>query len=513
MHYKIIFLLLCTLYTNAFCFSKDLDKYFVENYGAVADGKTLNTKAIQNAIEEASFKGGGQVVFSKGIYLTGSIILKSNVTLLVEAGSKILGSTNPNDYQRLEIQDGPISPNAADNSKLALILSHKSKNVGISGKGTIDGQGRQLALTIDSLYLISNTIDKRNNKRPPETLRPKLTIFMECENVNISDITIKNASCWVMTYELCNKVTVNNIKIESRAYWNNDGMDITDCRDVKITNCDINTADDGICLKSYYPGFYNDSIYIADCTIRSSASAVKFGTASHGGFRNVTIENIQVFDTYRSAIAIESVDGGFIENVSVSNIHAKNTGNALFIRLGHRSGIKPGSVKNISIKNMKVQVPFIQPDLNYELYGPALPFMHNPFPASISGIPDNYIENIVLENIEITYPGRASKGMAYIPLWRLHVVPECIKDYPEFSMFGELPSWAFYVRHVKGITMKNIILKLENPDFRPAFVFDDVLGLDMNEIHIAPKANKEEIVLYKVQNETINYKDRIKIVK
>ena len=491
---KVIVLILLSLFTSQYCLSNNSKKYFVANFGAVNDGKILNTQAIQKAIDEASQNGGGLVVFPKGKYLTGSIILKSEVTLYLENGAVILGSTHPADYQKVEIKDGPLSPNASDNSKLALILSFNAENVGITGKGTIDGQGRKLALTIDSLYLIANPVDTRHNKRPPETLRPKLTIFMDCENVNISGVSIKNASCWVMTYELCKNVNINNINVESRAYWNNDGMDITDCKNVKITNCNVNTADDGICLKSYYPGYFNDSIYIANCTIRSSASAIKFGTASHGGFRNVVIENIKVYDTYRSAIAIESVDGGFIENVSVSNITAKNTGNPIFIRLGHRSGEKPGTIKNISIKDVKVQVPFNQPDLYYELYGPALPFMHNPFPSPICGIPEHCIENITLENIEISYPGRASKGMAYIPTWRLHSVPECIKNYPEFSMFGELPSWGFYVRHVKGITMKNIKLKLEKEDFRPAFVFDDVQNLQMEKIQL-PIGKKEHIIL------------------
>lgn len=515
MDYKkwLIFLFSIWLLSVQLCYgNNNPKKYFVENFGAISDGKTVNTRAIQKAIDEASLNGGGWVIFSKGKYLTGSIILKSDVTLFFENGSQILGSTDPVDYQKLEINDGPKSPNSEDNSKLALILSYKAKDISIMGKGGIDGQGRQLALHIDSLYLIANKIDTRQNKRPNEKLRPKLTLFVECENVKISDVSIKNASCWVMTYELCRNVNITNIDIESRAYWNNDGIDITDCKNVSITGCKVNTADDGICLKSYYPGYFNDSIYISNCTIRSSASAIKFGTASHGGFRNVVVEKIKVFDTYRSAIAIESVDGGFIENVTVSNITAKNTGNAIFIRLGHRSGEKPGTIKNISIKNIKVQVPFNQPDLKYELYGPALAFMHNPFPASISGIPDHYIENVEFENIEISYPGRASKGMAYVPIWRLYSVPECVRDYPEFTMFGELPSWAFYVRHVKGISMRNIVLKLENEDFRPACIFEDVVRLNISDITIAPQMNKDEIILHKVKDEKITYKGSIKVI-
>jgi hypothetical protein len=475
----------------------------VLNFGAKPDGKTMNTQAIQKAIDEAFKSKKATLVFPKGKYLTGSLILKSGVTLLLEEGSVILGSINPDDYKKIDIKDAPVSPKADDNSKLSLILAYNAKDVGIIGKGTIDGQGRELALYIDSLHHMGIKVDPNYRTRPSETMRPKLTIFMDCENVNISGITVKNASCWVMTYELCKNVIIDQVKIKSRAYWNNDGMDITDCKNVKITDCYVDAADDGICLKSYYPGHFNDSIYIANCSIRSSASAVKFGTASWGGFRNVVIENIKVKDTYRSVIAIESVDGGFIENVMVSNIVAENTGNAIFVRLGHRAGEKPGTIKNIVLKNIKVKVPFGRPDEAYDMRGPELPFFHNQFPSSICGIPGSCIENISLENIEISYPGRASKAMGYIPLWRLNSVPENIKNYPEYTMFGELPAWGFYIRHVKGISMKNIILKLEDPDYRCAYVFDDVQGIKMEKIQLA-RDKKEQIILKDTKEESFD---------
>ncbi|MFN4085728.1 MAG: glycoside hydrolase family 28 protein [Spirosomataceae bacterium] len=478
-------------------YTQSVKKVKAEIYGAVSDGRTLNTRSIQKAIDELSQKGGGTLVFSSGNYLTGSIQLKSNVTLHLEKGAVLLGSTHPEDYQKLDIADGPISPKTDDNSKLALILANRSTNMAITGSGTINGQGRELALTIDSLHHSGLRKDPAYdivNNRPSETSRPKLIHFSECSHIEISGITLLNSACWVQTYELCEHVILDRLNVESRAYWNNDGMDITDCRHVKITHCQVNTADDGICLKSYYPGHFNDQIYIAHCSIRSSASAIKFGTASVGGFKNVQIDQILVRDTYRSAIAIESVDGGFIENIQVSNILAENTGNALFIRLGHRSGEKPGYVRNIRIQKMKVQVPFGRPDELYDMRGPALPFFHNPIPSPITGIPNFPIENVSLENIEIRYPGRASKGMAYIPISQLHRVPEKIKDYPEFSMFGELPSWGFYIRHVTGISVKNITLTLDNPDFRPAFVLEDVTNAILEKINL-PEPKKDQIIL------------------
>ncbi len=486
--------------------------YNIVDYGAVADGKTLNTKIIQSTIDAAyATKCGGKVVFPKGTFFTGSIEIKSNVDIYLEEGAILLGSTNPVDYNPMDAEGRPNAPKNDDNSQLALLLAHKANNISISGKGLIDGQGRALALNIDSLHHAGVRIDPNYStqvNRPNERVRPKLFRFSQCEQVKITDLNINNGACWGLSFELCNNLIIDNVKTINRAYWNNDGMDITDCRNVRITNCDVNSADDGICLKSYYPGYSNDSIYIANCTIRSSASAIKFGTASYGGFKNVTIENIKVYDTFRSAIALESVDGGVIENINIRNVEAVNTGNAIFIRLGHRAGEKPGIIRNVLIKDINVQVPFGRPDINYDIRGPEVPYFHNPFPSSIVGIPGYLIENVVLENIEISYPGRASKGMAYMPLTRLDQIPENIKSYPEFDMFGELPAWGFYVRHAKGLTFKNVKLTLDAEDFRPTLVFDDVENVNMNQVTL-PEPVKSQVFLHnsknvKFDNETIS---------
>ncbi|WP_321424599.1 glycosyl hydrolase family 28 protein [uncultured Bacteroides sp.] len=461
---------------------------------AVGDGKTLNTKLIQQAIDQLAKKGGGRIVFPKGIYLTGCIRLKSGVDLNLEREAVLLGSTNPDDYYPLE--EAKDNAKANDNSKLALILGYNVKNITLNGEGTIDGQGLELALNIDSLHHAGVRIDSHYNMRrmrTSETVRPKLFLLSECGNISITGLHLRNSACWGLTFDLCSDLVIDQVCMENRAYWNNDGFDITDCRRVRITRCNVNAADDGICLKSYHPTACNDSIYIADCEVRSSASAIKFGTASWGGFKNITIDNIRVFDTFRSAIAIESVDGGNIENINVSRITAKNTGNALFIRLGHRAGERVGTIKNISIKDMNVEIPFDRPDISYDLRGPEVDFFHNPFPSPIVGIPGHYIEGVHLENIEITCPGRATKGMAYIPLTRLNQVPEQIDKYPEFSMFGELPSWGFYIRHVKDITFRNVKLNLSKSDFRPAIILDDVKGEYMEQISL-PQEKKEFII-------------------
>jgi len=498
MRFTILFFFL--LFIQNILFAQD---YNILNYGAKADGKIFNTQSIQSAIDAANKNGGGRVIIPEGIFLTGSIILKSNVELHLEEKAVLLGSTKRDDYKKL-------------NRWRALILADNQNNISITGKGKIDGQGRRLALNIDSLFYIGQLDSASYNfadKRPSHLVRPQLIEFVNCKNIVVKNISLCNAACWVQTYDQCSNILLDSVTVNSDAYWNNDGIDIQDCHNARITNCTINSADDGICLKSQSTEHYCDSIYIANCSVRSSASAIKFGTVSHGGFKNVTIENIKIHDTFRSAIAIECVDGGVIENVLVDKINAVNTGNAIFIRLGDRNKTRDaGVLKNVTIKNMKVQVAFGRPDSDYEIRGPELPFFHNTFPSSITGIPNHPVENLTLENIEIIYPGRGNDGLANMPLSRLDSVPEYAAAYPEFSMFGELPAWGFYVRHVDGLTMKNIKLSISSSDYRPAIVFDDAKNLNIEKMNIDGDYKVKKIILHKTENAIIdNFQGVIKM--
>ena len=438
----------------------------------------MSTKDIQSLIDKVSINGGGRITFPKGEYHTGQLELKSGIELHLEEGAVVLGSTSPYDYNKVETKQS-AGDERKDKSQLGLIIANNAHDIAITGSGTIDGQGLALALTIDSLHHTGERIDPNYNKRrqrPSELVRPTLFNFVDCKDVHIEGVHLRNSAGWGLSFHQCVDMHLSQLDIFNRAYWNNDGIDLTDCKKVLIDNCRVNSADDGICLKSYNPVSCNEDINIRNCEIRSSASAIKFGTASYGGFRNISISGIRVFDTFRSALAIESVDGAIIEDVSADDITAKNTGNALFIRLGQRSGGRKGAIRNIHITNLTAQIPFERPDINYDLRGPEVDYFHNVHPAPICGIPDNPIENIYLENINITYPGRATKGMAYIPLWRKGDVPEQIDKYPEFTMFGELPSWGLYLRHIRNITLKNVQLSLAADDFRPAIVEEDVEG-------------------------------------
>lgn len=466
---KRLLVILLTAFLWAGAAAKD---YHAVKNGIKPDGKTLNTVVLQQLIDKVSLSGGGRIVFTEGTYLTGSLTLRSGVELHFEKNATLLGSTNPDHYYKLtEFVDTTVKQ---DNSMLALIMAEGQKDIAITGYGMIDGQGRQLALNIDSIM----------GRRPNELARPKLLLFKNCQDVTLKQMNMRNSACWGLSFELCQDMVIDSLNIVNRAYWNNDGIDLSDCHRVSISNCRIDSADDGICLKSYHAGNFNDLINISHCELRTSASAIKFGTASYGGFKNVTIHDIRVYDTFRSAIALECVDGGVMENIKVSHITALNTGNAIFIRLGHRAGKQPGKIKGIHLSDMTVSVPFECPDYDYDVRGPAVGGTHNPLPSSITGIPEHMVEDVTLERINLIMPGRASRAVSYLPQNRLNKVPEKIKDYPEFTMFGDLPAWAFYVRHVRGISFKDIRLSLYKDDFRPAFVLEDVHQVSFDKLSL-----------------------------
>lgn len=462
-------------------------QFSISEFGAVADAKTLNTQAIQQAIDKCTAQGGGVVLIPKGTFLTGTIVLKTGVNLHFTEGGILLGSSKRADYEK--------------NDWYALILAKGQKNISITGKGTIDGQGKDLAADVERMRQAGLIKNVKPHNRPDENYRPQIIEMTDCENVRIEGVTIKNAACWVQTYHNCTHLKIHKIRVESTAYWNNDGIDIVDCRHVKITDCYINSADDGICLKSHDAKLYCEDIEIARCTVRSSASAFKLGTMSYGGFKKIRVKNLYVYDTYRSAIALECVDGGFIEDVKIKNIIAKNTGNALFIRIGHRMQGSPiGRVNNISIKNLKADIPKEKPDKGYKMEGPRADSASNLLPSSIVGLPNNPIKNIFLKNIDITFGGGSSKDTAYMPLESMSKVPEHPKEYPEFSMFGELPAWAFYLRHTEGVHFKKVKLRLKESDYRPAIVADDALFLTLKKMKISEGGGEPKVYFQNVKN-------------
>jgi len=462
----------------------------INNYGAIGDGVTDNTTSIQKTIDAASAQGGGIILIPKGVFLITPITLKSNITLSLAADAVLLGSAKRTDY------------GAADDAS-PLITAYNLQNIAITGKGTIDGNGEELLKNLIQMLNDGSLKDSAWGKlnpwhqmQPREQNRPKIIGFTNCTGIQIKGITIKHSLDWVEDYKNCSNLVVDSIKVESNTYWNNDGIDIVDCKNVKVTNSFFNADDDGICIKSEDRKGMCENIYVADCKIRSSASGIKLGTASFGGFKNIVIRNIKVYDTYRSAIALECVDGGVMQDIDVSHIDAVNTGNAIFIRLGHRNTDSVFSTINgIHISDVSVMVPAGKPDKGYPVEGPVSRFPHNIFPSSIAGLPGHPVQNVTLENIRIVYYGSASKTVAYTSTDSLKNITENTAGYPEFSMFGELPAWGFYARHAQGITFKNITMSCLGADFRPACVFDDIDGLTLNAVKI-PQVKSLPVILF-----------------
>lgn len=471
------------------------------DFGAVPDGITINTTYIQNAIDEAAKSGGGRVLVPVGKFVTGSLELKSNIDLHVVKNGFLLGSESYYDYGLRGCR--------------SLLVAKDQHHISLTGEGVIDGRGREYIKNLYELLRAGKVQDSEwKIKRPTGQSRYHIVQFVNCSDINYKSITLKNPTDWVQKLDRCSRITIDSITIDAVAYWNNDGLDFNNCSDVHITNCKLNCSDDAICLKSEDKEGICENFFISDCVLRSSASALKFGTASHGGFRNIVVRNLTVYDTYRSAIALEAVDGGFIEQVDIRGVKATNTGNALFIRLAHRvKGERYSTLKNVYIADVEADIPLGKPDKGYEIEAPVLRYPlgykpvpgkiesispqnhsgvdqqvilypHNVFPASIAGLPGHPVQNLVLENIHIRYAGAASKERAFMPLDSLHMITEAEDNYPEFSMFGELPAWGFFIRHVEGLTMKNIHLSVAQPDFRTPIVVDDARKIKMLKLQV-----------------------------
>ncbi|QEC78547.1 glycoside hydrolase family 28 protein [Mucilaginibacter ginsenosidivorax] len=455
------------------------------HYGAKMSLTYNNTAAIQKTIDAAAKKG-GRVIIPPGNFITGPLELKSGVDLHLDDDALLLGSTKRLDYG---VSGKPL---------ISAVGQH---NVSITGKGIIDGQGRELVENV-LLLLREGKMQDREwlLKRPGENSRPMIILFKGCKQVKVNNITIKNSAAWVQSYNDCDGVDIDSMKVQSTAYWNNDGIDIVDSKNVKITNSYFNAADDAICLKSESTGKSCENIIVENCILRSSASGFKLGTGSVGGFKNIRVRNLVVFDTYRSAIALETVDGAYLTDVNISHVKGKNIGNAIFIRLGHRNkDERYSTINNILIDDVKADVPNAKPDIGYPVEGPPPKVApHNLVPASITGLPDHLVQNVTLKNIEIMYGGNARKEIAFIPTDSLSHVIENPAGYPEFTMFGELPSWGLYTRHASGIHISDFKITLKQDDFRPAMVFDDVSGLDLKKIEVPLSAAVPVLVYRKV---------------
>ncbi len=434
---------------------QEILKVNILDFGAKQGGVERNTAAIQKAVESCFNKGGGQVIIPAGTFLSGAIYLKSNVSLYLEKDAVLLASPYFKDFP--ERQPKPAA-RYQESLKRAFIYAQGEQNISVLGPGILDGNAK---------------LDGSGEFKEKNPDNPIFIWFDHCDNVLVKDVTFRRSVWWTQAYSVCRHVHIDHISVTENYFYNADGCDILDCDDFIVENCNINCDDDAICLK----GFTNTGCtrgIIRNNKIRSLCNGIKMGTDSSGGFRDITIENNEVWQTEISGIALQIVDGGIMENITVRNILMNGIGTPITMRLGDRNRtvygeltVEPGILRNVYIGNIKATVN------TPEKYNDEERKRHNfhPYTSSICGIPDNYIHDVTLENISITIAGGFPAATADDAL---REIPEVSKKYPENMMFGALPAYGFYIRHVKGIRMKNISVDIKQKDGRPAFMLEDV---------------------------------------
>lgn len=426
----------------------------VKDFGAHNNGVQLTTNELQSAIDKCSSTGPARLFFPAGMYLTGTLILKSGVHIELDKNAKILGSTDPKDYI-------VIQPEYKNNTDLqvdkSLFYAEKVDGISITGKGIIDFQGTS------ATYLGTGNNDKR---------RPYGIRIVSSKNIYVSGVMLLNSPQWMQHYLDCENVMVEDINVFNHAHQNNDGIDIDGCRNVYLRNSRIDSDDDGICLKSNGPSSC-ENILIENCISASHCNALKLGTETTGGFKNILYRNCKVVQsvtgfhhvngaqTTRSAITLIITDGGKMENVWFDNIESTDCITPIFVTLGNRSrkhtesapvpGI--GSIQNIMFSNIKA-------------YGAG------PMSSSITGLDNgNKVNNVILKNIkiELTEPGNAEDRK--IDMTKL--LKEKKRGYPSPDTFGNLSSYGFNFKYVNGLKIENLKFSLKCKDPREAIIFED----------------------------------------
>jgi hypothetical protein len=438
----------------------------VETYGAIADGKTLCTEAIQNAVNACTEAGGGVVLFSKGAYHTGTIYLKSNVMIQVDEAAVILGSKDhERDYPASPVSQPYINPetgfqymnnpnpddpdqqvNNANPKQQALFIAIRQENIGIRGKGKIDFRGYKW----NPLYVFS----KNTTGKHPFGIR-----MMECKNVVLQDIFLCNSNKWMQLYVHCENLIFDGIKVLNQVSFENDGLDLDACKNVIVRNSRFSTEDDGLCLKGM-SGLVTENILIENCAIFSQCNAFKIGTDTEGDFRNILVRNCVLggvpYDSttyfkYRrsrphgvdSGIALESVDGGITENIVIQGCKIFRANTPIFLRSGRRNRTckqRPnpvhGTVRNILILDTK--------GFECEKDG-----------SFISGIESSWITNVTIRNYYLKARGIKRKVDREIPKKET--------GYPDANQFNWInrgfPAYGFWIRNAKNIKFENVHVK------------------------------------------------------
>jgi polygalacturonase len=455
--------------------------YFnVRSFGAVGDGKNLDSPAIDKAIDACAQAGGGTVYLPAGTYLSGSIHLKSNIHLLIDTGATILGAPQAvNVYDETEPYTlGGYQDGGHCYFHNSLIWGENLTNVFITGNGMINGGGLVRADKILDQMCGFGPGGKPGHSAtnlPPVRLGNKAIALKLCRNVLIRDVTIFHGGHFAVLVTGCDNLTVDNVTMDT----DRDGIDIDCCRNTMVSNCRINSPnDDGLCPKSTFAlGELRptENLTIVNCQVsgfeegtlldgtmkpsRSATGRIKFGTESSGGFRNCTVANC----TFRSChgLALEEVDGGLMENITINNLTMMDVRDyAIYITAGKRNRT-PGVTTNSRARN--ILISNVIADGVGKMSG-----------IQIMGLPEQPVEGVRLDNIRlISNGGGTVKDAALDP-------KELGTGYPEPSRLGTLPAYGIFARHVRNLELANINVSFETNDFRPAAMFADVQGLEID---------------------------------
>jgi polygalacturonase len=376
----------------------------------------------------------------------------SNVTLKLNDGATLLGSQTIGDYAAAV---GGLAEEPA--FQKCLIHAENATNVGFQGAGTIDGRGGMRAFPI-----------KVNGKAGE---RPSLMRLANCQRVRFTGLTFKNPASWGLHLVGCQDVRFDGVTIHSRDNnANNDGIDLDGCRDVVVENCRINSGDDAVCLKSTLAQPCSN-IVVRSCQLSSKTAGFKLGTSSRSGFVDIRVVDSRFHDCPMGAVKLLLVDGGRLENVTLERLTMENVGGPIFIRLGNRGrlydkpaaqiyekdvrpeGAQVGVIRGITIRHVTARVTGTDRDRQAIM---------------ITGIPGHRVQDVVLEDIDVRFPGGGTQDDA------MRQVPEDVARYPEQYFFGVLPAWALFVRHADGIRLRNVKLDCHAADARPPVFLEDV---------------------------------------
>jgi polygalacturonase len=456
--------------------------YNVRAFGAVGDGKTLDSPAINKAIAAAAEAGGGTVLVPPGTYLSGSIRLKSNIHLVIDAGATILGA--PQDLKAYDEEESFAGPAFQDGGHTyfhnSLIWGENLTNVFITGHGMINGgglsrgDGREDRVDGFSNFGRGGAPAGITTNSPGERLGNKAIALKLCRNVLLRDFTIFHGGHFAVLVTGCDNMTVDNVTMDT----DRDGIDIDCCRNTMVSNCRINSpADDALCPKSTYAlgrPVLTENLTIVNCQVsgfregtlldgtmvpqRGGNGRIKFGTESSGGFRNCTVDNC----TFRACkgLALEEVDGGILENIVINNLSMVDVWSyPIYITTGKRNRTPelttPSRMKNVLISNIIATGVERQSGIQ------------------IMGMADQPIEGLRLENIRLIFNGGGTKEQA-------DATPaELGTGYPEPR--GVMPAYGVFARHVHGLELVNLNLSFLTNDFRPAIITSDVQGLQIDD--------------------------------